>query len=162
MRLSMDKPPLQSRQSVVILAPLKEVWEFNQDLSKIASFHPRVGKVDFISGTSRRKEGAAYRCHLKDGKNTCVEKDIEIIPMKKIVTKLPEDTMGLSKIFPDYLVETSFNSLGEKATKMEFRHYYSTMTLQAKLINLIAKRRIARESEETLNAIKNSIEYGAR
>lgn len=30
---------------VVICAPLKIVWEFNQDLGKIAEYHPRVNKV---------------------------------------------------------------------------------------------------------------------
>jgi hypothetical protein len=86
-----NRPRLQSRQSIIIGAPLQKVWEFNQDLNKIAAYHPRVNQVDLLSGTSIRKAGAAYRCHLKDGKNSCVEKDIEVIPMEKIVTRLPED-----------------------------------------------------------------------
>ena len=153
-----NRPPLQSRQSIIINMALQKVWEFNQDLSKIATYHPRVNQVDLLSGTSIRKEGAAYRCHLKDGKNTCVEKDIEVTAMERILTKLPEDTMGLTKILPDYIVETTFTALGENATKMEFSHYYSTSSLKAKLINLIAKQRIVKEAEETLSAIKNAIE----
>jgi hypothetical protein len=154
-----NRPPFQSRQEVVICAPLRVVWEFNQDLTKIADYHPRVNKVDLVSGTSQRKAGAAYMCYLKDGKNTCVERDIEIVPMEKIVTILPEDTMGLSKIFPDYIVETTFTSMGENETKMEFCHYYSTNSSTAKMANLIAKPRLAKESQETLNAIKKKIEH---
>ena len=152
------KPQFQSKQEVTINAPLEKVWEFNQDLSKIAKYHPRVNKVDLISGKQFREAGVEYVCHLKDGKNTCLEKDLEVTPMKKIVTALPEDTMGLSKLFPDYIVETLFTSIGEESTKMEFRHYYSTKSLKAKLVNLIAKRKIAKESQETLRAIKNEIE----
>lgn len=152
------KPKLQSKQEVTINAPLEKVWEFNQDLTKIAEYHPRVNKVDLISNKNFREVGVAYQCHLSDGKNTCIEKDIEIIPMKKIVTILPEDTMGLSKLLNDYVVETLFTKLDERTTKMEFYHYYSAKTLKIKLLNLIARRKIARESQDTLNAIKKAIE----
>jgi hypothetical protein len=132
--------------------------EFNQDLTKIAEYHPRVDKVDLISGKAFREAGVAYQCHLSDGKNTCIEKDIEIIPMQKIVTILPEDTIGISKLLTDYVVETLFTKLDERTTKMEFYHFYSTKTLKVKLLNLIARTKIARESQVTLNAIKKAIE----
>src|SRR6266699_2704326 len=154
----MEFPPFQSRQEVVIHAPLQAVWEFNQDLTKIAAYHPRVERVDLISGKSQRGKGVAYRCHLKDGKNTCVEKDIEVVPMERIVTALPEDTMGITKMLPDYIVEARLTPLAEHETKVEFRHFYSTKSLKTKLFNVIAKRKIARESQSTLEAIKRTIE----
>ena len=154
----MEFPPFQSRQEVVIHAPLQAVWEFNQDLTKIAEYHPRVKRVDLISGNRRRGKGVAYKCYLKDGKNTCVEKDIEVVPMERIVTALPEDTMGIAKMLPDYVVESRLTPLAENETKIEFRHYYSTKSLKAKLLNVIVKRKIARESQSTLEAIKITIE----
>lgn len=154
----MEFPPFQSRQEVVIHASLQTVWEFNQDLTKIAAYHPRVERVDLISGKSRREQGVAYRCHLKDGKNTCVEKDIEVVPMERIVTALPEDTMGITKMLPDYIVEARLTPLAENETKVEFRHYYSTKSLRAKIFNIIAKRSIAKDSQSTLEAIKSTIE----
>ena len=78
--------------------------------------------------------------------------------MEKIVTILPEDTLGISKILRDYLVETTFQELGDRSTKMAISHYYSTDSLKAKLLNLIAKRKIARDTQSTLDAIKASIE----
>jgi hypothetical protein len=81
------RPIFQSKQSVIINAPIEKVWEYNQDLSKIADYHPRVYKVDIISGRQFREVGTAYQWHLKDGKNTCIEKYIEIVPMGKIVTE---------------------------------------------------------------------------
>ena len=157
----MEFPPFQSRQAVVIHAPLQAVWEFNQDLTNIAAYHPRVERVDLISGKSQRGNGVAYRCYLKDGKNTCVEKDLEVVPMERIVTALPEDTMGITKMLPDYLVEARLTPLAENETKVEFRHYYSTKSLKAKLFNVIAKRKIARDSQSTLEAIKRTIEKNA-
>lgn len=154
----MEFPPFQSRQEVVIHAPLQIVWEFNQDLTNIAVYHPRVKKVDLISGKRQRGNGVAYRCHLTDGKNTCVEKDLEVVPMERIVTALPEDTMGIAKLLPDYLVEARLTPLAENETKIEFSHYYSTKSLKTKVFNVIAKRKIARDAQNTLEAMKRIIE----
>ena len=157
----MEFPPSQSRQEVVIHAPLQVVWEFNQDLTNIAVYHPRVKRVDLISGKRERGNGVAYKCHLTDGKNTCVEKDLEVVPMERIVTALPEDTMGITKMLPDYVVEARLTPLAEDETKVEFRHYYSTRSLKTKFFNVIAKRKIARDAQNTLEAMKRTIEKHA-
>ena len=157
----MQFPPFQSRQAVVIHAPLQVVWDFNQDLTTIAAYHPRVERVELLSGKRERGNGVAYRCHLKDGKNTCVEKDLEVVPMERIITALPEDTMGIAKMLPDYVVEARLTPLAEHETKVEFSHYYSTKSLKAKLFNLIAKRKIARDAQDTLEAMKRTIEKHA-
>jgi hypothetical protein len=156
------KPPFRSKQDVVINSPLEAVWAFNMDLTKIPEFHPRVNKVDLISGKTFREAGVGYRCHLVGGKHTCVEKDIEIIPMERVVTVLPEDSFGITKILSDYTVETRLQRLGDLATRVEISHYYSTKTLKAKLLNLIAKRKIARDTGAMLNAMKVAIEGGSR
>jgi hypothetical protein len=154
----MQKPKFQSQQLVIINAPLEKVWEFNMDLSKIAHYHPRVNKVDLISWKQFREAGIAYKCHLADEKNTCIEKDIKIIPMQKIVTILPEDTMGMSKLLTDYIVETIFSKIGDNKTLMQFFHYYSTPSIKTKLLNLIIRPNITKQSRQTLSAIKRTIE----
>ena len=152
------QPPFRSKQEVIINAPLETVWSFSMDLTKIPEFHPRVVKVDLLSGKTFREPGVSYQCHLSGGRHTCIEKDIEIIPLQKIVTVLPEDTFGISKILGDYRVETTFRAIGHQSTKVEISHYYSTTTLKAKFLNFIAKGRLARETQATLNAAKATIE----
>jgi len=152
------RPKFQSKQSVIINAPIEKVWEYNQDLSKIADYHPRVNKVDLISGKQFRDVGVAYQCHLTDGKNTCIEKDIEIIPMEKIVTVFSSDTIGLTKLLPDYVVESTLKKNDDNTTKVEISHFYSSSKLKVWLLNLIIKSKIARETTDTLNAMKNKIE----
>ena len=132
------------------------------DLRRISEFHPRVWKVDLISGKASREAGVAYQCHLIGGKHTCVEKDIEIVPMEKIVTILPEDSFGISKILSDYTVETRLQRLGDFATGVGISHFYSTKTLKAWLLNLIARRKIARDTQAMLNAMKAAVEGGTR
>ena len=58
----------------------------------------------------------------------------------------------------DYRVETTLQKLGDSSTKIEISHYYSTPTLKAKLINLLAKGKLARETHATLLAAKAAIE----
>jgi hypothetical protein len=152
------RPPFRSKQEVVINASLEAVWAFSMDLTKIPTFHPRVLKVDLLSGKGQREPGVAYRCHLLGGKHTCVEKDIEIVPMERIVTVLPEDTFGISKILSDYVVDTTFHRMSDSSTRVEISHYYSTKTVKAKLLNLIAKWKIAHETQDMLKAVKRVIE----
>jgi hypothetical protein len=152
------RPKFQSRQSVTINAPLEKVWAFGLDLSRIPTYHPRVNKVDLISGKQFRDAGVVYQCHLSDGKNTCTEKDIEIIPMEKIVTIFPSDTMGLTKLLPDYVVETALKKIDDQTTQIEISHFYSSSKLKVWLLNFIIKRKVERETAETLKAAKKSVE----
>jgi uncharacterized membrane protein len=151
------RPPFRSAQEVVIRAPIEAVWAFNMDLRNIPQFHPRVVKVDLLSGKASREPGAAYRCHFADGKHTCVEKDVEIVPMQKVVTVLPEDTLGISKILNDYVVETALEPL-DGSTRIKISHFYSTNTLKAKLLHLLAARKIARDTSAMLNSMKRALE----
>ena len=151
------RPPFRSRQKVVVNASLETVWEFNMDITKIPRFHPRVSKVDLLSGKARREPGVSYQCHFS-GKHTCVEKDIEIVPMEKIVTVLAEDSFGISRILSDYVVESTLHREGEFSTRVEISHYYSTNTWKARLLNFVASRKIARETQAILNAMKTAIE----
>lgn len=154
------RPPFRSAQEIVIRAPLEAVWAFNMDLRNIPEFHPRVFKVDSLSGKVLREAGGSYRCHLAGGKHTCVEKDVEIVPMQKIVTVLPEDTMGISKILDDYVVETILES-SNGSTRIKISHFYSTKTLKAKLLHLLAAKKIARDTNAMLNGMKRAIERTA-
>ena len=148
----------QSKQAVIINAPVEKVWEMNMDLSRIAEYHPRVSKVDLISGQKLRDKDIMYRCHLKDGRNTCIEKDIEIVPMQKLVTVFPQDTMGLTKLLPGYRVESTLTKTGNNATRVEMSHFYFDTNWKVRLLNFIIKRKLARETQDTLNAMKKWIE----
>jgi hypothetical protein len=154
----MPEAPLRSRQSVTIYAALEAVWEYNADLPRIAEFHPRVDKVELIDGQSRRAAGVGYKCHLRGGRHTCIERDVEVVPMERIVTTLPEDSFGVARLLPDYRVETTFEREGAGGTRMEFRHYYSIRNWKARLFHWAAAWRIAKESQATLNSIKRAIE----
>lgn len=100
----------------------------------------------------------SYQCHLSGGKHSCIERDVEIVPLEKIVTVLPQDTFGISKILSDYTVETTFQKLDESSTKVAISHYYSTPTMKARLLNVVAKGKIARDTHVMLKAAKAAVE----
>jgi hypothetical protein len=154
----MQAAPLRSWQSVIIDAPLEIVWEYNSDLSRIADFHPRVDKVELIDGQSQRATGVGYKCHLRGGRHRCIERDVEVVPKERIVTALAEDSFGVARLLPDYRVESTLMREGVGRTRVEFRHYYSIRGWKARLFHWIAGRRIAKESQATLNAMKRAIE----
>jgi hypothetical protein len=146
---------------VTIDAPLEVVWEYNADLARIAEFHPRVDRVELIDGQSRRAAGVGYKCHLRGGRHTCVERDVEVVPMERIVTTLTEDSFGVARLLPDYRVVSTLERVGAARTRVEFHHYYSIRGCQAWLFHWIPGRRIAKESQATLNAMKQAIETRA-
>lgn len=156
------RPKFQSKQEVIIDAPLEKVWEFNMDLSKIPEYHPRVDKVDLFSGKQFRAAGVSYQCHFNNGKDTCVEKDIEIVPLQRLVTVFSQDTMGLTKLLPDYVVESSLSKVADNATRVQMSHFYSSSRPVVWLLNHFIRRTIARETQNTLNAMKETIESDAR
>jgi hypothetical protein len=78
--------------------------------------------------------------------------------MERIVTALAEDSFGVARLLPDYRVETTLEREAVGRTRVEFRHYYSIRGWKARLFHWIAGRRIAKESQATLNAIKRAIE----
>ena len=78
--------------------------------------------------------------------------------MQKIVTVFPQDTMGLTKLLPDYIVESNLTKIGENSAKIEISHFYSSSKLKVWLLNFIIKKKIAKETQDTLNAMKQNIE----
>ena len=154
----MQAAQLRSWQSVIIDAPLEFVWEYNSDLSRIADFHPRVDKVELIDGRPHRATWVSYKCHLRGGRHTCIERDVEVVPMERIVTALVEDSFGVARLLPDYRVESTLNREGVGRTRVDFRHYYPIRGWKARLFHWFAGRRIAKESQATLNAMKRAIE----
>jgi uncharacterized protein YndB with AHSA1/START domain len=151
---------IQSQASVIINAPRQRVWDYCMDISKIPEFHPRVSKVDFLSGKTIKEEGVSYQCNITQGENkgTCIEKIIKIVPMEKFTTAIPEESWGLVDLFENYTVDTVFESISENQTKVSILHFYDTNKLRAKLINFFAKGKVSKQTLDTLNGIKEKLE----
>lgn len=152
------KPPFRSKQEVIINAPLETVWAFSMDITRIPTFHLRVVKVELLSGKALREPGVSYQCHLSGGKHTCVEKDIEVVPMERGSLRSCRRTPSESARFSQTMLWKLGSIEPELCDKGGNQPFLLDQTLKAKLLNLIAKRRIARETQDTLKAAKAAIE----
>jgi hypothetical protein len=148
---------------LVVQAPLERVWEYAMDISKIPEFHPRVDNVVLLSGSPRRAQGVSYQCEIQHGRGrgSCVEQVTEVERLKSFRTTILEDSWGLSDLFDDYVVESCVTPVGQSATRISIHQFYSTSTLKARLVNLIARPRIRSQTRATLLAIKRAIETQA-
>lgn len=151
----------RGRQEVTIAAPLCAVWSYAMDLSKLPEYNPRVARVEFDGGDSQRVAGGRYQCHLIGGRHCCTEEDVEIVPMVRLITRLPFDTFGISTQLRDYTVETSLRALDARTTLVAMSHFYATPTLRSRLFDWIARDTIARNTQATLLTLKARIEGGA-
>jgi hypothetical protein len=61
----------------------------------------------------------------------------------------------LTKLIPDYVVETVLKKIDDQTTVLEISHFYSSSKLKVWLLNVFIKRKVSKETQDTLNAIEN-------
>jgi Polyketide cyclase / dehydrase and lipid transport len=146
--------------SVVIDAPLADAWAFNMDLTQIARYHPRTDTVTFLDGRTNREVGVAYQCNVLTGRGrgSCVEQVTDVQPMRQFTTALPSDTWGFSDNFADFEAVTSFDAVDARRTRMTIRVALKPKTLKGKLMLLLARGKLRRQTQDTLDAIKVHVE----
>jgi len=148
----------RGEQTVTIRAPRAQIWRYAMDLAKVPEYNPRVARVESASGDGQRAAGVKYRCHLVGGAHHCTEEDVEIVPMERLVTRMVDDTLGLTARLKDYTVETTLTELDARTTRVMMSHFYSTPTLGSHLLTWLARDKISRNTEATLLMLKAQIE----
>lgn len=152
--------PDQWKTSVIIDASADRVWSIVDDISLIPQYHPEVREVNFLSGQRSRTLGVKYQCIIPEGrKGSCVEEVVEYVPGRKMSTAFPEDTWGISKMFGDFVVETTLVPQGNSQTLLELKAYYHPIGLLTKLMNYLFLRRImSRRAFGVIKGIKRLAE----
>ena len=154
------KRRFQSRVSIRVNASAIKVWEINDDISLIPQYHPEVGKVDLLSGQSKRAAGVKHLCSILEGrKGTCTEEVVDYIPNKKLSTAMTQDSWGLYKMLADFIVDTSLEPVDDNSCYLQFEAYYNPIGLRNKILNfLILKRAFRKRSKSVMEDIKRRAE----
>ncbi len=140
----MSKP--QWNVEVHVNAPLEEVWEAIDDLTLIPRYHPEVRHVEYLSGQTKRAPGVRYKCIIPEGrKGWCVEEVVEHIPNRKTTVAFPEDSMGMSRMFDDFLAEVSVAPGEGNTTLVQLSAYYVPLGFKVRLMNFLFIRRMMRK-----------------
>jgi len=140
------KGQFQCSARLQISVSAAKLWDIADDITLIPQYHPEVGKVDLISGQSKRAVGVKYQCSILEGrKGTCIEEIVEYIPFQKIATAMPEDSWGIGKMLTDFIVETILHPIDDNSCVLQFDAYYNPVGLRNKLLNTLWLRRVFRK-----------------
>src|SRR5215471_18912309 len=148
---------LQARNEVVINAPASNIWAVITDINLLQKTNPGV-----LKATGRMdKQGETRTCEFNNrGKlGTMTERLIELVPEKKTVWTIENDTMGMSKM----LKETKFcfilEKIDDRKTRLVNESYYQPRNLLVGIMNaLMMKRKMRQIQEQILTNIKSLTE----
>ena len=140
------KGRFQSSVRIQISVSATRLWDLIDDITLIPKYHPEVGKVDLISGQSKRAVGVKYQCSILEGrKGTCVEEVVEYVPYQKIATAMPQDSWGIDKMLKDFIVESMVQPIADNSCFLQFDAYYNPVGLWNTMLNVFVLRRIFRK-----------------
>jgi carbon monoxide dehydrogenase subunit G len=148
---------LQARNEAIINAPISSVWAIITDINVLHKVNPGV-----IKATGRMdKQGETRTCEMdnKGKKGTMTEKLIELIPEKKTVWTIENDTMGMSKMLKDTKFCFYLEKIEENKTKIINESYYQPANILVRTINaLMMKKKMGKIQEQILTNIKKIAE----
>jgi uncharacterized protein YndB with AHSA1/START domain len=148
---------LQARNEITINAPVSSVWAVITDINLLHKINPGV-----VTATGRMdKEGETRTCEMnnKGRKGTMTEKLIELVPEKKTVWAIENDTMGMKKMLSGTRFCFYLEKLGDNKTRVINESYYQPITLMAKVMNvLMMKRMMGKIQGQILSNIKSITE----
>ena len=148
---------LQAKNEAIINASVRSVWAIITDISLLQKVNPGV-----VKATGRMdKQGETRTCEFNNkGKvGTMTERLIELVPERKTVWTIENDSMGMSKMLKETRFCFYLEKLGDNKTKVTNESYYRPANIIAKLMNSLAmKKKIGQIQQQILANIKSLAE----
>jgi hypothetical protein len=144
---------LQARNELVINAPISSVWTILTDINLLHKINPGVVKA---SGRMD-KQGETRTCEMDNGrkKGIMTEKLVELVPEKKTVWAIENDTMGMSKMIKDPRFCFYLEKIDDNKTKLINESYYQPANFMVKIMNaLMMKKKMGEIQGQILSNIK--------
>lgn len=148
---------LQARNETTINAPASKVWGIITDINVLHKINPGV-----ISAKGRMdKQGETRTCEMnnKGRKGIMTERLVELVPEKKTVWSIEEDSMGMKKMLSGTRFCFYLEKINEQQTKVINESYYVLVTLMAKIMNaMMMKSMMGKIQAKILSNIKSLAE----
>jgi Polyketide cyclase / dehydrase and lipid transport len=148
---------LQARNEAIINAPISKIWAIITDINLLPTINPGV-----LSASGRMdRQGETRTCEFnnKGRKGTMTEKLIELVPEKKTVWTIVNDTMGMSKMLKDPQFCFYLEKLDDNKTKIVNESYYQPANFMVKIMNvLMMKKKMSGIQQQILFNIKSIAE----
>lgn len=148
---------LQARNEVVINAPISKVWALITDINQVHKTNPGVikatGSMNQLNGTR------TCEVNNKGRTGTMTERLIELVPEKKTVWTIENDSMGMSKMLKDTRFCFYLEKLADNKTKVVNESYYTPANFFGSVVNVIMmKKMMSKLQSQILTNIKTLTE----
>jgi len=144
---------LQVRNEAVINAPINNIWAVITDINLLTKLNP--GAVKATGRMDKQGETRTVEININDRKGTFTEKLIELIPEKKTVWTIENDTMGMGKMLKDTRFVTDLEKLDDNKTKVTSETYYQAVNIIGRIMGaLMVKPMFGKMQEQILTNIK--------
>jgi carbon monoxide dehydrogenase subunit G len=148
---------LQVKNEAVINAPINSIWAIITNINLLTKLNPGV-----VNATGRMdKEGETRTVEIRiNGKNgTFTEKLVELVPEKKTVWTIENDTMGMSKMLKNNRFVFKLEKLDDYNSRVTNETFYQPANFIAKIMSaLMIKRTFGKMQEQMLTNIKTLTE----
>lgn len=148
---------LQAHNEALINAPISKVWAIITDINLLPKVNPGV-----ITATGRMdKQGETRTCEMENNgrKGTMTEKLIELVPEKKTVWAIENDSMGMGKMLKDPRFCFYLEKINDNQTKIINESYYEPANFMVKIMNaLMMKKKMGEIQGKILSNIKAIVE----
>jgi uncharacterized protein YndB with AHSA1/START domain len=148
---------LQARNETVINAPVGNIWAVITDINLLPKTNPGVIKATGIMD----KQGGTRTCEFdnRGKRGTMTERLIELVPGKKTVWTIENDTMGMSKMLKGTRFCFILEELGQDKTRLINESYYQPANFLVGIMNtLMMKKKMRKIQEQILTNIKSLTE----
>lgn len=148
---------LQARNEVIINAPVSNIWAVITDINLLHKTNPGVIKAT----GSMDKQGDTRTCEFinRGKKGTMTERLIELVPEKKTVWTIENDTMGMSKMLNGTRFCFLLEKLDESKTRVTNESYYQPANFFVSMMNaLMMRKKMGQIQEQILTNIKSLTE----
>src|SRR5688572_5757769 len=148
---------LQARNQAIINAPIANIWAVITDINLLSKVVPGVIKA--TGRMDRQNETRSCEFINNGKKGTVNERLIELVPEKKTVWTIENDTMGMSKMLKETRFCFLLEKLDDNRTRVINESYYQPANLLVSVMNaLMMKRKMTRIQEQILVNIKTLTE----
>lgn len=144
---------LQVKNEAVINAPDSTIWAIITDINQLSRLNPGVVKA--TGRMDKQGETRTVEISMNGKSGTFNEKLIEMVPVKKTVWTMEDDTMGMSKMLKDNRFVFRLEKLDANKTRFTSETWYRPANIIAYIISaLMIKRTFGKMQENMLMNIK--------
>ncbi len=148
--------PLQGQDTIIINAPIEQVWTLIADSTRLLDWGPPVVGVQ-VMGTTPEGVGSYRRvdAEFNGKKGHFVERRVEHLEGKRMRFVIEEETFGLAKIMRDTGSSLEIESVGSGKTRVIFSFYHRPKGVLGYILNrLVVLRQQRRNRLLALDSLK--------